>query len=125
VVSSSQAGSSPVKWRGTQGPKGKEKEVMGLARRARGLMEEVKGLSGDSPEGEVEGILRRAEGLKEDAVSVKALAGVKVRSHCASVGHSLMLVEIDIYRWSKCCDQQPTCHFGVTSTRHNAEQSNT
>ncbi len=52
--------------------------MMGLARRARGLMEEVKGLSGDSEATEVEGTMRRVSTLGEDAVSVKALSGVKV-----------------------------------------------
>lgn len=74
---SSQAGSSPVKWRGTQG-KGKEREVMGLARRAKGLREEVNGLGGDSESAEVEGMIRRVESLSEDAVSAKALSGMKV-----------------------------------------------
>lgn len=66
-----------MRWKGTQG-KGKEREMMGLARRARGLMEEVKGLSGDSEATEVEGTMRRVSTLGEDAVSVKALSGVKV-----------------------------------------------
>ncbi|KAK8844040.1 hypothetical protein IAR55_006834 [Kwoniella newhampshirensis] len=68
----SQAGSSPVK-----STKGKDKEVMGLARRARGVAEEVNGLSAESEEEDMQGMLRRSEGLAEDLVSVKALNGVK------------------------------------------------
>ena len=75
-LASSQIGSSPAKWRSTQGSK--EKEMLGLARRAKGLAEEVKGLNERSQEEEVEGMLRRAENLSKDAVSAKALAGVKV-----------------------------------------------
>ena len=73
--SSSQIDSSPVQWRSTQG---KEKEVMGLARRARGLTEEVKALSGESHEDDVVGMMRRVEALKNDVVSIKALTGIKV-----------------------------------------------
>lgn len=74
--SSSQAGSSPAKgW--AQG-KGKDREVLGLARRARGLGEEARGIKAESTEEEVEGFLRRADGLKGDLISEKALTGVKV-----------------------------------------------
>jgi hypothetical protein len=69
-------GSSPP--RRAWGGKGKEKEVLGLARRARNLGEEVKGLRAESAEEDVEGMLRRAEGLRDDAVSTKALEGVRV-----------------------------------------------
>jgi hypothetical protein len=76
--SSSQAGPGSSPSRRAWGGKGKEKEVLGLARRARNLGEEVNGLRAESAEEDVEGMLRRAEGLRDDAVSSKALDGVKV-----------------------------------------------
>ena len=79
----SQRGSSPIP--GSQRtPKGKEREtqldreVMSLARRARGLGEEVKDLSVKSSSEEVDGTLKRVEGLREDVVSIKAIQGVRV-----------------------------------------------
>lgn len=52
--------------------------MLGLARRARNLGEEVKALTAESAEEDVEGMLRRAQGLRDDAVSSKALDGAKV-----------------------------------------------
>ncbi|WWD21304.1 hypothetical protein CI109_105788 [Kwoniella shandongensis] len=74
AASSSQAGSSPVV---SKSWKGKEREFLGLARRAKGVAEGVRGLGGESEEEHMEGMLRRAEGLADDLVSVKALNGIK------------------------------------------------
>lgn len=69
------AGSSPVR-----GPSKRDKEVMGLARRARGLGEEVRDLSTASEMDDVEGFLRRSQALKDDVASSKAIEGIKVCS---------------------------------------------
>ncbi|WVW79376.1 hypothetical protein I302_101344 [Kwoniella bestiolae CBS 10118] len=57
--------------------KEKEKEVLGLARRAKGIGEEVKGLNADSEEEEMEGMIRRGEGLVADLVGEKVLGTVQ------------------------------------------------
>jgi hypothetical protein len=78
--SSNQAGSSPARL-GPQrtGGKRKEMEVLGLARRARNLGEEAKGMSAETQEEDMEGMIKRSEGLRDDVVSVKALDGIKAR----------------------------------------------
>ena len=58
--------------------KGKEKEAMGMARRARDLEEQVKGLNGESRHFDVLSVTQRAEALQDDMVSDKALSAVKV-----------------------------------------------
>ena len=68
-------GSSPV--RGNQGRR-RDTEVMGLARRAKGISDDVKDLNIQSSQKAVDDLLAKAEGLKDDAVSVKAIQGVKV-----------------------------------------------
>jgi len=73
---SSQAGSSPVKSTGQN--RKRDSEIMGLARRAKGISEEVKSLNEQSSQQAVDSMLSRAEGLKGDAVSAKAIQGVKV-----------------------------------------------
>ncbi|WRT69087.1 uncharacterized protein IL334_006070 [Kwoniella shivajii] len=86
TYSSSMLGSSPVsssrrleKGKGKEKEKegGKDKEVIGLARRAKNVTEEVKGLSADSQDDEVEGMIRRGEALSQDLVSQKALNAVQ------------------------------------------------
>ncbi|ORY33151.1 hypothetical protein BCR39DRAFT_521480 [Naematelia encephala] len=77
---SSQVGSSP--FRATQRPgvskiNAKDREVLGMARRARGLGEEVKALNAESTQEDVEGMLARAGRLKEDVVSDKAIIGLE------------------------------------------------
>lgn len=72
--SSQHVPSSPsVRWRSA------DKDVLGLARRARGLGAEIEAYSAESHEEDVRGTLRRAEGLRADAVSAKAAEGFKVR----------------------------------------------
>jgi hypothetical protein len=71
----SEVGSSPV--RPTQSRK-RDNEVMGLARRAKGISEDVKHLNEQSSQQAVDGLLSRAEGLRDDAVSAKAIQGLKV-----------------------------------------------
>lgn len=78
---SSQAGSSPV--RPAASKRNKDAEVMGIARRAKGLREEARGLGNDSTEEDVNGLLIRAEGLRDDAASVKAVQGIKASTHHA------------------------------------------
>jgi hypothetical protein len=51
---------------------------MGLARRAKGISEDVKALNDQSSQQAVDMMLSRADGLTEDAVSAKAIQGVKV-----------------------------------------------
>lgn len=51
---------------------------MGIARRAKGLREEARGLNDDSTEQDVNGLINRAQGLRDDAASVKAIQGIKV-----------------------------------------------
>lgn len=63
---------STARWRSA------DKDVMSLARRARGLANELDALSAESVEDDVRGTLRRAEGLRVDAVSAKAAEGFKV-----------------------------------------------
>jgi hypothetical protein len=79
---SSQVGSSPV--RGTQSRR-RDKEIMGIARRAKGISDDVKNLNIESSQKAVDDLLAKAEGLKDDAVSVKAIQGVKVSGHVWSV----------------------------------------
>ncbi|KAK6906046.1 hypothetical protein L486_06389 [Kwoniella mangroviensis CBS 10435] len=55
----------------------KGKEVLGLARRAKGIREEVKGLNAESEDDEMEGMIRRGEGLTEDLVGIKVLDTVQ------------------------------------------------
>ena len=80
----SQRGSSPM--RGSQRTAKLEREseldreVMSLARRAKGLGQEVKDLTADSMEEDVEGTLRRVEGLKTDIASTKAIQAIKVNT---------------------------------------------
>ena len=74
-AASSEVESSPVK--PTQSRK-RDNEVMGLARKAKGIGEEVEHLNDQSSQHAVDGLLSRAEGLRDDAVSVKAIQGVKV-----------------------------------------------
>jgi hypothetical protein len=73
---SSQFGSSPV--RASTQSRRRETEIMGFARRAKGITEDMKGLNDRSSQQAVDGILSRAEGLRDDAVSAKAIQGVKV-----------------------------------------------
>jgi hypothetical protein len=61
-----------------------DNEVMGLARRAKGISEDVKHLNEQSSQQAVDGLLSRAEGLRDDAVSAKAVQGVKVSSSIIS-----------------------------------------
>jgi hypothetical protein len=51
---------------------------MGLARRAKEISEDAKSLNEQSSQQAVDSMLSRAEGLKDDAVSAKAIQGVKV-----------------------------------------------
>jgi hypothetical protein len=51
---------------------------MGIARRAKGLREKAMGLGDESTEADVNGLINRAQGLRDDAVSVKAIQGIKV-----------------------------------------------
>jgi hypothetical protein len=84
-AASSEVGSSPV--RPTQSRK-RDNEVMGLARRAKGISEDVKHLNDQSSQQAVDGLLSRAEGLRDDAVSAKAIQGVKVSCYISyRVGH--------------------------------------
>lgn len=84
---SSQAGSSPIRpTTGGSSSKGKDREVMGLARRAKGLTAEVKGMNADSAEEDMEGGMRRMKQLEEDLVSVKAVEGIKVSVVDPTVG---------------------------------------
>lgn len=79
--STQQPSSSPVRWaeeRNSGGGK-KDKEVMGLARRARAMTREVERLSPESLEDVVGEALKRADGLKEELVSAKALKAIKVK----------------------------------------------
>jgi hypothetical protein len=73
---SSQVGSSPI--RPTSSIRRKDEEVMGIARRAKGLREKAMGLGDESTEADVNGLINRAQGLRDDAVSVKAIQGIKV-----------------------------------------------
>jgi hypothetical protein len=75
AAASSEVGSSPV--RPTQSRK-RDNEIMGLARRAKVISEDVKHLNEQSSQQAVDGLLSRAEGLRDDAVSAKAIQGVKV-----------------------------------------------
>lgn len=67
--------SSPsVRWRSA------DKDVLGMARRARGLAAELDAAGAESHEDDVRGTLRRAEALRADAVSSRAAEGFKVRA---------------------------------------------
>lgn len=88
---SSQAGSSPI--RPTLSSRREDQEVMGIARRAKGLREEVRGMGHDAKEEDVNGFLKRAEGLKDDAASVKAVQGIKVSSRPFDVSVAVLTNE--------------------------------
>lgn len=84
---SSQVGSSPVRtpWKDRSKGKGREgradAEVMGWAKRARGISVEVRDLAEEGKEvgeDDIGGVLRRAEALKEDLISQKAVEGIRV-----------------------------------------------
>jgi hypothetical protein len=74
-------GSSPVRMGDRKG-KGKERdlnaEVLGFARRAKGLGAEIRKMDGDSRVKDVDGMMVKVEALAEDMVSVKTVAGIKV-----------------------------------------------
>lgn len=74
----SQLGSSPIRPSSSRVDQAKEREVMGLARRAKGLGAEVKVLNADSGEVDMQAGLRRMTQLEGDLVSVKAVQGIKV-----------------------------------------------
>ncbi|WVF65543.1 hypothetical protein IAT40_000271 [Kwoniella sp. CBS 6097] len=81
--SHTQAGSSPVRSMHASGSGSlmrnsiKDREILGLARRAKGVTEEAKGLGADSQDEEMDGMLKRASDLEKDFVSIKALEAVK------------------------------------------------
>lgn len=70
------AGSSPVR----PSRKGKEKdtEVVGLARRAKGLSDEVNDIRVHVTEEDMEGMLRRGDTLVADLASQRAVEGMRV-----------------------------------------------
>jgi hypothetical protein len=71
--SSQHVPSSPsIRW------KSADKDILGMARRARGLVAELDTAGPESHEDDVQGTLRRVEALKADAVSSKAAEGFKV-----------------------------------------------
>ncbi|WWC64017.1 uncharacterized protein I303_106623 [Kwoniella dejecticola CBS 10117] len=78
-ASVSQIGSSPLSDKIDRKGKGKQKEeeVLNLARRAKGIREEARGLSADSEEADMEGMLRRGEGLVSDLVGMQVLDTVR------------------------------------------------
>ncbi|CAK9781697.1 hypothetical protein CC85DRAFT_289760 [Cutaneotrichosporon oleaginosum] len=57
--------------------KSADKDIMGMARRARGLTAEVDAAGAESHEDDLRGTLKRAEALRADAVSSKAAEGFK------------------------------------------------
>ncbi|OCF39780.1 hypothetical protein I317_06444 [Kwoniella heveanensis CBS 569] len=83
VPSQSQVRSSPVRsmhagaGSGSMRTSVKDKEILGLARRAKGVAEEAKNLGAESNDEEMQGMLKRAGDLEKDCVSVKALEAVK------------------------------------------------
>lgn len=58
--------------------KSADKDVLGFARRARGLAAELDAQTAESVEEDVKGTLKRAETLRADVVSAKAAEGFKV-----------------------------------------------
>lgn len=71
---SSQVGSSPA--RASRKGKEREREVIGLARRARDLTEQVEGLDAGSSEVALHGLMVRTQGLEEE-ISEKGLKAIK------------------------------------------------
>ncbi|WWC73079.1 uncharacterized protein I206_107044 [Kwoniella pini CBS 10737] len=55
----------------------KEEEFLNLARRAKGIREEVKGLNAESTEEHMEGMIRRGENLVMDLIGIQVLDTVK------------------------------------------------
>ncbi|WVN88039.1 uncharacterized protein L203_103238 [Cryptococcus depauperatus CBS 7841] len=70
--------SSPITSTFNRKGKRKEQEIFGLARRAKGLAEEVKDLNASSTDEDVQRMLNRADTLAEDLeMSAKASSGIK------------------------------------------------
>ncbi|WVQ93208.1 hypothetical protein IAU59_000272 [Kwoniella sp. CBS 9459] len=86
-----QAGSSPMRSMHASGSStrygARNREVLGLARRAKGVTEEAKTLGAESNDEEMEGMLKRAKDLERDCLSVKALEAVK--TYVGSLSRSL------------------------------------
>lgn len=55
-----------------------DKEVLGYARQARGLGEEIRRLNADSLDEDLQSAMRRADGLREEMMASKAMKGVEV-----------------------------------------------
>jgi hypothetical protein len=109
---SSQIGSSPGP--SSHAPRAstrtdQDREVLGLAKRAKSIGQELKALSADSTEADVEGALKRAEGLREDMASVKAIQGIKVSDQCVC---SLRWLTAELRRWPQYRYQRFAIRFG-------------
>lgn len=81
------AGSSPVRPH-TQKARRGPNELLGLARRAKGLAEEAGDQSADSQMADVQGMLHRSEGLRKDLEEQqeKGVEGIRV-SDIGIAGH--------------------------------------